>query len=208
MECSTEQEFLQPIFEKGFDGMQEAMQNLFNLAMKIERERYLHAGLYQRTAERVDHANGYKPRTIQTLNGALNLNIPQTRNTDFYPTCLERGMRSIRALRIAMAEMYVHGVATRKVRDILEKTCGLEVTAMQVSRAAQMLDQEFEKWRNRSLKDPVKYLLLDARYEKVRTDGNVVDSALLIAYGVMEDGHRECTEFSVKSCMAQRQSYA
>lgn len=130
MECSTEQEFLQPILEKGFDGMVEMMQNLFNLAMKIEREKYLHASAYQRTSERVDHANGYKPRTIQTLNGELKLSIPQTRNTDFYPDCLERGMRSERSLRIAMAEMYIHGVATRKVRDILEKTCGLEVTAM------------------------------------------------------------------------------
>ena len=203
MQCSTEPEFLQPILEKGFDGMQETMQNIFNLAMKIEREKYLHAESYQRTAERVDHANGYKPRTIQTLNGELNLSIPQTRNTDFYPSCLERGMRSERALRIAIAEMYIHGVATRKVRDILEKTCGLEVTAMQVSRAAQMLDCEFEKWRNRSLKDPIKYLLLDARYEKVRTDGNVVDSALLIAYGVMEDGHRRVLGVSVEMSEAE-----
>ncbi len=203
MECSTEQEFLQPIWEKGFDGMPEMMQNLFNLAMKIERERYLHAESYQRTSDRVDHANGYKPRTIQTLNGELKLNIPQTRNTDFYPGCLERGMRSERALRIAMAEMYIHGVATRKVRDILEKTCGLEVTAMQVSRAAQMLDQDFEKWRTRSLKEPVKYLLLDARYEKVRTDGNVVDSALLIAYGIMEDGHRRVLGVSVEMSEAE-----
>lgn len=203
MECSTEQEFLQPILEKGFDGMVEMMQNLFNLAMKIEREKYLHARAYQRTSERVDHANGYKPRTIQTLNGELKLSIPQTRNTDFYPECLERGMRSERSLRIAMAEMYIHGVATRKVRDILEKTCGLEVTAMQVSRAAQMLDQDFAKWRARSLKDPVKYLLLDARYEKVRMDGNVVDSALLIAYGIMEDGHRRVLGVSVKMSEAE-----
>ena len=203
MECSTEQGLLQPILEKGFDGMQEALQTLFNLAMKIERERHLHAGLYQRTAERADYANGYKPRTIQTLEGEFNLSIPQTRNTDFYPSCLERGLRSERALRIAIAEMYIHGVATRKVRDILEKTCGLEVTAMQVSRAAQMLDQEFEKWRNRSLKEPVKYLLLDARYEKVRTDGAVVDSALLIAYSVMEDGHRRVLGVSVEMSEAE-----
>lgn len=203
MEYSTEEEFLQPILEKGFDGMPEMMQNLFNLAMKIEREKHLHAGAYQRTSERVDHANGYKPRTIQTLNGELKLSVPQTRNTDFYPACLERGMRSERALRIAMAEMYIHGVATRKVRDVLEKTCGLEVTAMQVSRAAQMLDQDFEKWRNRPLKDPVKYLLLDARYEKVRTDGNVVDSALLIAYGIMEDGHRRVLGVSVEMSEAE-----
>jgi len=203
MEYSTEHEFLQPILEKGFDGMAEVLQNFFNLAMKIEREKHLHAGAYQRTAERVDYANGFKPRTIQTLAGELNLSIPQTRNSDFYPECLERGMRSVRALRIAMAEMYIHGVATRKVRDILEKTCGLEVSAMQVSRAAQMLDEDFEKWRTRALKDPVKYLLLDARYEKVRVDGNVVDVALLIAYGVLKDGHRRVLGVSVEMSEAE-----
>lgn len=78
MKCSMEPEFLQPILEKGFDGVPEMMQNIFNLAMKIEREKYLHAESYQRTCERIDHANGYKPRTIQTLNGELNLSIPQT----------------------------------------------------------------------------------------------------------------------------------
>ena len=73
---------------------------------------------------------------------------------------------------------------TRSVRNIFEKLCGLEVSAMQVSRATKMLDEEFEKWRNRPIRETVKYLLLDARYEKVRVDGNVVDCALLIAYGI------------------------
>lgn len=134
MERSTEVEFLQPILEKRFNGMPEMMQNIFNLAMKIEREKYLHAGAYQKTSKRVDHVNRYNPCMIQALNGELELTIPQTWNTDFYPECLERGMRSERALRIPMAEMYIHGIATRKVHDILKKTCGLEVTVMQVKR--------------------------------------------------------------------------
>jgi len=198
MEFSTEHEFLQPILEKGFDGIAEVMQNLLNLAMKFEREKYLRASAYQRTADRVDHANGYKPRTLHTAQGEMTLSIPQSRNCDFYPSCLERGMRSQRAIRIAMAEMYIHGVATRKVRDILEKMCGLDVTAMQVSRATQMLDDEFDKWRKRALSEPVKYLLLDARYEKVRVDASVVDCALLIAYGINENGHRRVLGVSVE----------
>ncbi len=203
MEHSIDEKLLQPIFENGLDGFGELMQTLLNMAMKIEREKHLQAATYERTGERLDYANGYKPRTIQTLQGEMVLSIPQTRKTDFYPSCLERGMRSQRAIHIAMAEMYIHGVATRKVRDILEKMCGLEVTAMQVSRATKLLDDEFEKWRTRSLRDPVKYLLLDARYEKVRIDGNVVDCALLIAYGVKEDGHRRVLGVSVELSEAE-----
>ena len=90
-----------------------------------------------------------------------------------------------------MAEMYIHGVATREVTAILEKMCGLEVSAMQVSRATEMLDAEFKKWREQPLPEPIKYLLLDARYEKVRREDNaVVDCALLIAYGITESGRR------------------
>ena len=111
MGFSTEHEFLQPILEKGFDGITEVMQNLLNLAMKFEREKYLRASAYQRTADRVDHANGYKPRTLHSAQGEMMLSIPQSRNCDFYPSCLERGMRSQRAIRIALAEMYIHGEA-------------------------------------------------------------------------------------------------
>lgn len=203
MECSTPKDFLQPILENGIEGFGEVMQNLLNMAMKIERENALHAGAYQRTTERIDHANGYKPRTLQTRLGEMTLSIPQTRNTDFYPSCLEKGLRSERAIYIAMAEMYIHGVATRNVRTILEKMCGLEVSAMQVSRAAQMLDDEFNKWRTRPLEEPVKNLFLDARYEKVRVDGNVVDCALLIAYGIQEDGHRRVLGVSVELSEAE-----
>lgn len=203
MECSTPNEFLQPILDSGLEGFCEVMQSLLNMAMKIERENALHAASYQRTESRLDHANGYKPRQLQTRLGTMTLNIPQTRSVDFYPSCLEKGLRSERALHIAMAEMYIHGVATRSVRDILEKMCGLEVSAMQVSRATQMLDGEFEKWRNRPLHEPVKYLLLDARYEKVRVDGTVVDCALLTAYGVQEDGHRRVLGVSVELSEAE-----
>lgn len=197
MECSMPEEFLQPILDNGLEGFYEIMQKMLNLAMKIERENALHAGFYQRSPERIDHANGFKPRTLQTRLGEMTLQIPQTRNTDFYPTCLEKGLRSERAINLAMAEMYIHGVATRDVRTILEKMCGLEVSAMQVSRATQMLDVEFEKWRTRALKEPVRYLLLDARYEKVRVDKTVIDCALLIAYGIQEDGHRRVLGVSV-----------
>ncbi|MBR2439344.1 MAG: L-rhamnose isomerase [Lentisphaeria bacterium] len=123
----------------------EAEQKLLNLAMKLEREKVLKASPYQRTEGRTGYANGFKERHIQTRMGDLELQIPQTRNIDFYPTCLEKGLRSERPIRAAMAEMYIQGVATRSVKNILEKMCGLEVSAMQVSRATKMLDEEFEE---------------------------------------------------------------
>ena len=161
------QSILQVVSEKGFDGMREIMEKLFNEVMKMERENYLLAKPYQRTDERTDYANGFKPRTINTLQGEIQLAVPQTRNGGFYPSCLEKGMRSERAINIAMAEMYIHGVATREFTAILEKMCGLEVSAMQVSHATETLDAKFKKWRERPLSEPIKYLLLDARYEKV-----------------------------------------
>ncbi|MBE6374545.1 MAG: hypothetical protein E7055_21090 [Lentisphaerae bacterium] len=102
-EFSMPQSILQVVSEKSFDGMREIMEKLFNEAMKMERENYLHAKPYQRTDERTDYANGFKPRTINTLQGEIQLAVPQTRNGGFYPSCLEKGMRSERAINIAMA---------------------------------------------------------------------------------------------------------
>ena len=146
MEYSTEKEILQPIFEHGMEGMSEVLQKLFNLAMRMERENALKASPYQRTEGRIGYANGFKERHIQSRVGELALQIPQTRNVEFYPRCLERGLRSERAINLAMAEMYIQGVATRSVRNILEKLCGLEVSAMQkrtrISRASSICQAE------------------------------------------------------------------
>jgi len=158
--------------------------------MKIERENFLHAKFYERTPERIDRANGYKPRTLQTRNGKMKLEVPQTRDTPFYPSCLEKGLRSERTINAAIAEMYIQGVATRNIKNILTKMCGLDVSASQVSRTTKQLDDKLEIGHNHPLKEAVSYLLLDDRYEKVRTDGCVIDCALFTAYGVTEDGHR------------------
>ena len=93
-EFSMPLSILQIVSEKGFDGLREIMQMLFNEAMKMERENYFHASLYQRMALRTDHGNGFKPRTVKTLQGDIQLSIPQTRNGGFYPSCLEKGIRS------------------------------------------------------------------------------------------------------------------
>lgn len=200
---STEtHEAVQLLAENGFDGMAQAMQLLINEAMKIERQEYLGAGPYQRTEDRRSHANGYKPRTVNSRLGKLELQVPQTRDSQFYPSALERGERSERALKLAIAEMYVQGVSTRKVAKITAELCGLDVTSTQVSRAAALLDEELETWRNRPL-GQVDYLVLDARYEKVRIDGSVRDCAVLIAVGILPSGHRSVLGVSVSLSEAE-----
>jgi len=96
--------FLQPIIENGSEGILEVMRQLFNAAMQIERTKALNAGHYERSAERRDYANGYKSKTLNTRMGSMTLNIPQARNSDFYPSCLEKGLRSERALNCAIAD--------------------------------------------------------------------------------------------------------
>ena len=134
-------EAMEELSAKGFDGMGPALQILFNHAMLIERERYLNAQPYERSESRLGYANGYKAKAVKTRVGLLDFNIPQVRDGHFYPSCLEKGIRSERALRTSLAEMYVQGVSTRKVSSIIEGMCGFEITSAQVSRAAAELDK-------------------------------------------------------------------
>jgi putative transposase len=193
---SIPQEVLEQICEEGFDALPELIRIMINAAMKIEREKHLGAGSYERTPERQGYANGYKPKTVATRVGKVTFAIPQVRESDFYPSALEKGMRSERALKLALAEMYVQGVSTRKVAAITEQMCGFEVSSSQVSKATAELDAELQSWRDRPL-GCMKYLYLDARYEKVRQDGQVRNAAVLLAVGVNDDGKREVLGVSV-----------
>jgi len=196
------QAVLELLIDHGFEGMAQAMQLLINEAMKLERSQVLGAQPYERTPERRGYANGYKPKTVHSRVGRLELAVPQARGVEFYPSALERGTRSERALALAVAEMYLQGVSTRKVTAVMEQLCGREVTSMQVSRAVQALDDELTKWRERPLGE-MHYLLLDARYEKVRVGGTVVSCALLVAVGVTPDGHRTILGVSVSLSEAE-----
>jgi putative transposase len=188
--------------EHGFDGMAQAIQTLFNEAMKLERAVVLGADPYQRCESRRGYANGFKPKTVASRLGKLELQVPQTRGVEFYPSVLERGERSERALKLALAEMYVQGVSTRKVAAITRELCGHDVSSMQVSRAAESLDAELETWRQRPL-GPTPYVILDARYEKVRHGGSVIDCAVLIAIGITPDGKRSILGVSVSLSEAE-----
>lgn len=188
-ECSAIQDVVKLLATDGFDGLGEAIRRIINEAMRLERQNHLGVGPYERSDERRGYANGYKPKTVQTRVGALDFDIPQVRDSSFYPSSLEKGLRSERALKVALAEMYVQGVSTRKVAKITEQLCGFEVTSTQVSRAARELDEVLEQWRKRPL-GAYPYVYLDARYEKVRLNGSVIDMAVLVAIGVSEAGQR------------------
>jgi transposase-like protein len=202
MQTTALDEIGQLLAEQGFDGLADALRVLLDEVMKIERAAVLGAGPYQRSDHRKGYANGFKPKTVHTRVGALTLAVPQARGVEFYPSALERGVRSERALKLALAEMYVQGVSTRKVAAITEKLCGLEVSTAQVSRAARALDEELGKWRSRPLgKAP--YLILDARYEKVRHGGQVRSCAVLVAIGIDPEGKRSVLGVSVSLSEAE-----
>jgi transposase-like protein len=195
-------ELLDLMCDHGFSGMAQAMQVLFNEAMKLQRSAVLGARPFERTPLRRGQANGFKPKTVETRLGALELRVPQTRGVPFYPSALEKGQRSERALKLAIAEMYVQGVTTRKVTAVMEELCGLEVTSTQVSRAVQALDAELTQWRERPLGE-IPYVFFDARYEKVRVNGVVVSCALLVAIGITPAGQRTVLGLSVSLSEAE-----
>jgi putative transposase len=183
---------LEVLIENGLEGMASAMEVIFNEAMKIERAGFLGAEPHERTLDRRGYGNGYKDKTVRSRIGELKLKIPQVRDlkdpaVGFYPKSLERGLRSERALKLAIAEMYVQGVSTRRVKEITRELCGLDVSSTEVSRAAKLLDEELSRWRDRAIGE-IPYLILDARYEKIRHGGSVVDCAVLVAVGVRSDG--------------------
>ena len=190
------QDLLEQIAEQGFDYLPELIQTIVNAAMIVERQKYLGVEPYERSSERRDQANGFKPKTVKTRVGDIQFAIPQVRGGNFYPQAMEKGMRSERALMVSLAEMYVQGVSTRKVSAIVEKMIGSSVSSAQVSKAAAQMDEILTQWRNRDLGE-VRYLYLDARYEKVRMDGQVRDAAVLVALGVGPDGRRRVLGVSI-----------
>jgi transposase-like protein len=198
----TFNEILEMLANQGLDSSNAAFSFLLNSAMLLERQKYLNAQPYERTEERQGQANGFKPKTVKSRLGELNLAVPQVRESGFYPQCLEKGMRSERALRLALAEMYVQGVSTRKVTDIVEKMCGFNISTSEVSRMTQELDGVLEGWRSRPL-GLFKFVYLDARYEKVRHGGTVIDCAVLVAAGVDVNGKREILGVSVSLSEAE-----
>lgn len=196
------EEIIEDLQGGGKDSLTKTISTLMNVAMKIEQEKALQASPYERNEERTGQRNGYKDKTLKTRVGEIPVQIPQVRGMEFYPGAIDKGDRSERALKLAIAQMYIQGVSTRRVSKIVEVLCGFEVSQAQVSDAAKLLDVEIEKWRNRPL-GAFRYLVLDATYEKVRLEQAVVSGAVLIAYGVDNNGKRRVLGISTEISEAE-----
>ena len=159
----------------------------------LEREmaEALGAAKGERTSSRLGYRSGYYGRTLITRVGKLELRVPQDRDGRFSTELFARYQRSERALVAALAEMYVQGVSTRKVKAITEELCGHGFSASSISAINKTLDESLAQFASRRLDEPFAYLILDARYEKVREAGVIAGQAVLIAIGIDRDGRRQ-----------------
>jgi putative transposase len=187
---------LQEVFSDR-DGLKRFLELLVNQGMEAEVSEHLGADRHERSGFRRGHRNGTKPRTLNTRVGTLDLTVPQTRGCEpYHPSMFARWQRSERALLVACAEMYFQGVSTRRVQDVLDQMCGMDLSAATVSRVASELDEKLAVFKTRRLDATgYPYLLIDARYEKVRINGHVVSQAVLVAAGITSEGKREILDW-------------
>jgi putative transposase len=172
--------------------LHEIVERVVQQVLETEMTEHIGAAPYERTERRTGQRNGYKPRTLRTRIGTLNLLVPQDREGTFSTRLFSRYQRNEKALVLALMQMYVGGVSTRKVKDITEELCGTSFSKSLVSSLAGSLDAELEAWRKRRLEAAsYPYLFVDARYEKVRVDERVVNQGVLVVSGVRDDGFRE-----------------
>jgi putative transposase len=170
--------------------MKGLVREVLQQVLEAEMEETLGAAKSQRTEGRSGYRSGYYTRSLVTRVGNIELRVPQDRQGQFRTEVFERYQRSEKALVGALTEMYVQGVSTRKVKAITEELCGHEFSASTISRLNKSLDGELEKFATRRLEEDYPYLILDARYEKVREDGVIRSRAVLVAIGVNWDGRR------------------
>ena len=174
------------------DFLRDLVRTALQRFLEAEMTEYLNAGPHERTEERSGHRNGYKPRQLKTRVGTLHLAVPQDREGTFRSELFNRYQRTEKALVSTLMEMYLEGVSTRKVKDVTEALCGTRFSKSTVSELVTSLDGDLAAWRARRLDDVAyPYLVVDARYEHVRIDGQVVSQGVLVVKGVREDGKRE-----------------
>lgn len=182
--------FLQEALLNDKEFLKVIVQRFLQAYMEEEIAEFLQADPHERTEERKGYRNGYKPRTLYTRVGDITLAVPKDREGNFSTKLFERYQRSEKALALSIIEMYIQGVSTRKVARIAEELCGHSVSKSQVSRLTQELDQELLAWRHRPLGE-YPYLVVDARYEKVRTERGVVSQGIFIIAGIDKEGYRQ-----------------
>lgn len=182
------------------DFLHDAISSLLREVMAVEVGQLVGAEPYGRDEGRVNQRNGHRDRRYDTRVGTINLEIPRMRKGSYMPSFLEPRRRSEEALLNVIQEAYVKGVSTRKVEDLV-KALGVDgVSKSEVSRICQALDEQVNAFRNRPLTRAYPYLWLDAKYVKVRENNMVVSNAIVVAYGLNDDGYREILGMAVGGC--------
>ncbi len=173
--------------------LKEIVQRVLQELLEAEMTKHIGAAPYERGENRKGQRNGYKPRALRTRVGTLNLLVPkEDREGTFCTQLFARYQRNEKALCLALMEMYLEGVSTRKVKDVTEELCGTSFSKSTISSLAGSLDAELAAWRSRPLRAKAyPYLFVDARYEKVRVDRRVVSQGVLVVSAVRKDGFRE-----------------
>jgi transposase-like protein len=184
------------------DLLRPLIQAVVQEVLETEMDEALQAGKHERSADRLGYRSGYYRRGLVTRVGQLELRVPQDRQGHFSTAVFERYQRSEKALVAALAEMYVQGVSTRKVKAITEELCGHAFGADSISQINKKLDGELQRWAQRQLDEEYPYLIVDARYEKVREDGVIRSRAVLVALGINWEGRRRVLAVE----LAQRES--
>ena len=192
-------ELLHGLFSK--DGKDDAfaklLETILNQVLEAQSTEQLGANPYERTEERTAYRNGFRERDLTTRVGTITLRIPRHRGGDFSTSMFERYQRSEQALMLAMMEMVINGVSTRKIEQVTEELCGRSFSKSMVSDLCRKLDPLVEAFRTRPLKGRYPFVIVDAIYLKVREDGRVRSKGLLIAMGVNGEGYREVLGFKL-----------
>jgi putative transposase len=190
-QITLDSETLQHLFS-GDEGMAKLMEQVLNQVLNAQVMEQMQAEPYERTEERQAYRNGFRPRTMNTRVGTLELQVPRLRSGQFSTQLFERYQRSEQALVLALMEMVVNGVSTRKVQRITEELCGVDFSKSTVSELCKQLDPAVNAWNERPIKaGAYPFVLVDALQIKVRMDGRVEPHSCLLAIGVNREGFRE-----------------
>jgi putative transposase len=190
---TAKQAFL--VNDPGF--MQDVVRKFLQNLLEQEMTDYLKATPYERSAGRLGYRSGHRPRKLVTRAGTLSLDVPTERSGNFRTAVFDRYQRSEQAFVLILQEMYLAGVSTRKVRAITEELCGTSISASTVSRLTKRLDEDLARWRNRRLVAPYPYLIVDARYERVRQNERIESQGVLVISGVSGKGQRDVIGLAV-----------
>lgn len=188
---NIDREEIKDILKEQEDFLRPLVERLVHEVLEAEMEESLGAAKGERTPQRLGYRSGYYSRALITRVGKLELRVPQDREGRFSTEVFERYQRSEKALVSTLAEMYIQGVSTRKVKAVTEQLCGHSFSASTVSEINKKLDGELDRFSGRELEGEYPYVVLDARYEKVRSEGAVRTQAVQIALGINSEGRRE-----------------